>query len=81
MDLLYVYDSKVLNELPEEIIKAFNELPKREGHITFIKFFKVSPENLEKGPTLIKIGTTNEETNLRIHQATCPEDKKKVFST
>ena len=24
LDLLYVYDSKVLNELPEEIIKAFN---------------------------------------------------------
>ena len=41
LDLLYVYDSKVLNELPEEIIKAFNELPKREGHITFIKFLKL----------------------------------------
>ena len=56
-------------------------MPKRERQITFIKFFKVSPENLEKGPTLIKIGTTSEETNLRFQQATCSEDKKKVFST
>ena len=49
LDLLYVYDSQVLNEMPEEIIKAYNELPKKEKQITFIKFFKVSPENLEKG--------------------------------
>ena len=80
LDLLYVYDSKVLNELPEEIIKAFNELPKREKQITFIKFFKVSPENLEKGPTLVKIGTTSEETNIRIQQPDCPEERKKEFS-
>ena len=80
LDLLYVYDSKVLNELPEEIIKAFNELPKREGQITFIKFFKVSPENLEKGPTLVKMGTTNEETNLKIQQSSCLEERKIEFS-
>ena len=77
IDLVYVYDSTILNELPEEIIKAYNELPKKDKQMTFIKFFKVSRENLEKGLVLIKIGTTNEDALVRIQLLACPKKKKK----